>query len=890
MKFGFASLTILLVALSLSYFYIDKTKQESNRKEFMAEKKRALLPSDVIPSVYHLHLTPDVKQFTFDGHERIEVEVKRETNVLTIHCLDIKISTVSFQSNGGSSLTSTEFSYNEKEETVAITFPSALKQGQGVLEIKYQGNLNKQMIGFYRSKYFVDGEERYMATTQMEPTGARRAFPGWDEPALKAKFNITLSFPEHLQGLSNMLPIKESVADGVKTIAFDTTPIMSTYLVAFVVGEFEYVEAKTKEGTNIRVFTPLGKKEQGRFSLDVGVRCLSYYNDYYGIPYPLPKLDMIAIADFAAGAMENWGLVTYRETALLIDPQTSGVATKQRVAYVVAHELAHQWFGNLVTMEWWQELWLNEGFATFVGNQAIFHLFPEWDIWTQFIKDYMNRALELDALENSHPIEVEVESSAQIEEIFDAISYCKGAAVIRMIADLLGEEKFRKGLNIYLNRHKYSNAVTEDLWRALSEASGFSVNQFMDKYTKVTGFPLVSISSTENPAEFQVEQTRFYASGKTVQQDQPWWVSVGVRTSDSKEVTKVDLKEHKSTVKFPVNAQTKFFKANADQSGFYRIKYSSDISAKISTALTELALPTVDRIGIQNDAFALAKACLIRSVDALTLAQAYHNETDSTVWADLAISLGAMGNVWDTEPEYPLFQKFVVKLFKKIGTELGWDKKEGESDLNTLLRTTVLNQLGSNGDADTVAEAKKRFAARETTAITPDLRFFVYKTVVGKGGEQEWNQVLNIFKTADAHEEKLRALRALGSTQDDALLSKTLNMALDGQVREQDIFYVILACGAHPKGREATWAYLKQNWAQFEEKLGETAMILDRLVTYATTGFSKREVADDIRQFFQAHPCESADRSIRQAIENTLANAKWVDENRAEVAEWLKKQ
>ena len=400
-------------------------------------------------------------------------------------------------------------------------------------------------------------------------------------------------------GLSNM-PIvdeKEVNVDGktLKQLIFDKTPIMSTYLLAFVVGNFDYVEDVTQEGVVVRVYTPIGKSSQGNFALSMATRTLSFYTEYFGIEYPLPKCDMIAIADFAMGAMENWGLVTYREVDILIDEVASGVTTKQRVAYVVAHELAHQWFGNLVTMEWWKELWLNEGFATWVGCLASHQFYPEWDIWTKFCTDYFARAMGLDSLLSSHPIEVEVYNSDQIGEIFDAISYCKGASIIHMIANYLGEDDFKKGLNIYLNRHKYKNAVTEDLWLALSESSGKDVKSFMDNWTKNTGFPVISITQNEeNPLKFQVTQNRFLAQGIAEEKDDQtiWNCSIGFTSAVQQPFIKfVDITERTQTIELPsefVGDNSFWIKANALQTGFFHVKYTPDLLQRFKKGIVIL--------------------------------------------------------------------------------------------------------------------------------------------------------------------------------------------------------------------------------------------------------------------------------------------------------------
>ncbi|PRP78523.1 hypothetical protein PROFUN_13580 [Planoprotostelium fungivorum] len=849
----------------------------------MSEKQeRVLLPESVKPSQYHIHLTPDLKNFTFHGSMLIDVQVKEATDTIQLHSQEIKINSVAITAISSSEkFKATEVSYDEGEERAIIKFASAIQPGHAQIDIDYDGILNDKMKGFYRAKYTLNGEQRHMATTQFEPTGARKAFPCWDEPAVKAIFNITLTFPEHLTGLSNMDPVQESVQNGLKTVKYAPSPIMSTYLVAFVIGEFDHVEGHTKDNVRVRIYTPVGKKETGLFSLDVAIKTLEFFNEYYGIPYPLTKMDKVAVPDFSAGAMENWGLVTYRETALLIDPKLSGLTSKTRVAYVVAHELAHQWFGNLVTMEWWKELWLNEGFATFVGTQAIDHIFPEWKVWTQFISDYINTAQSLDGLESSHPIEVEVYNSAQIEEIFDAISYNKGASI--------GEAAFRKGLNIYLERFKYSNAVTTDLWNALSEASGYDVANFMNGYTKKTGYPLVTVESTSDPSVFKVSQQRFLASGKIIHDDL-WWVSIRVRSSNNpNEILSYDFKEKEGHITFKNVEGSRWIKVNADSSGFFRVRYSSDLAAKLTGPIQNMELGPVDRIGIQGDAFALSVAGLAPLSEALNLARAYVNETEYTVWADLAGNLAKVGIVWSLEPNSQQYRRFVVNVFSSIGNKLGWDAKPEDTDLQKLLRVTALAQLGNNGDSATIEEAKRRF--KELVAgrleMPADIRALVYKLTVAHGGHEEFDQVVDIYRKTDLHEEKVRALRALGASDRHDLIARALDFIMSSEVRSQDFFV-----GLHPltqtaPGRVAAWKFLQDRWVEIEKTLGDSAGLLDRTIGYATSTFASDERADEIENFFKTKSVPQAERTIRQSLEAVRANSRWLKNNREGVAKWL---
>ena len=419
----------------------------------MNTSQRVQLPRNVRPLKYWLTLAPDLGRFTFSGEETIDIHVSEPTGSFVLNSMDIKVQSASVVRGDGTVMPTSQIAYDQDSETVIFSFSTPVPAGAAQLSLKFTGQLNDRLHGFYRSAYqTLEGEARALVATQFEATDARRAFPCWDEPATKATFEVTLVVPTHLTAVSNT-PVAGETPEppGLKRVRFRETPPMSTYLLAFIVGDMELVQETSRDGTLVRVFTTPGKAEQGRFALDVAVRLLPYFNDYFGIPYPLEKLDQLAIPDFAAGAMENWGAITYRETALLFDPGNSSPGTRQRIAEVVAHEMAHMWFGDLVTMEWWNDLWLNESFASWMGTKAVDHLFPEWDMWTQFVVHDLNPGLGLDGLEHSHPIEQTVHNPAEISQLFDAISYSKGASILRMLEQFLGQEEFRKGLHRYLS-------------------------------------------------------------------------------------------------------------------------------------------------------------------------------------------------------------------------------------------------------------------------------------------------------------------------------------------------------------------------------------------------------------------------------------------------------
>jgi len=693
---------------------------------------RVLLPTDVRPKTYRLDLQPNLETFIFNGIAEVDVTVVNATSTVTLHAVDLKISSIQLVTKH-ETLTPLSYALDEKKDTLSIVFKENLPLGDGTFKFVYTGTLNDQMAGFYRSKYTVDGQDRYLATTQFESTDARRAFPCWDEPCLKATFDVTLTVPSNRVAISNMPEVSSTVrTDGFRVIKFDTTPIMSTYLLAFVVGEFDLVEGNTPEGVHVRVFTPPGKKDQGLFALEVCIKSLSYFSQYFGIPYPLKKMDCIAIPDFAAGAMENWGLVTYREVAVLIDPVNSSTAMRQRVAEVVAHEMAHQWFGNLVTMEWWTHLWLNEGFATWAAYLAVDHIFPEWDMWTQFVTGNFSRALTLDGLKSSHPIEVEVKNSGEISEIFDAISYSKGASVIRMLASYLGYETFKQGLNVYLKRFTYRNAVTEDLWQALSDVSGQPIVTMMNSWIKQTGYPVLTVEevATANAKvrTLSVSQTRFLSNGQASDEDKQtvWWVPVGIATQDKAEPVYSIV--HEPTGTFSVPSQ-QCLKVNAGQSGVYRVKYSQALLAALFPAIEALQLPPADRLGVEIDVFALAKAGLQPTSQLLSLLQVFKNETDYTVWSEINICLDEIANLIGTEDYFDAFERFARDLLRPAYKRIGWDAKPGDSHSTLLLRTLLLSSLGHFGDEEVVGEARRRLAVflDDRTSLVPDLRSLVYR-------------------------------------------------------------------------------------------------------------------------------------------------------------------
>ena len=865
----------------------------------MPSADAVILPDNVRPVHYDLTLTPNFDDFTFDGVVDVTVQMQPGTTEIVLNCaeIDIKSAAVSWAGTDGEHTQEANgIAYDPDAETAAISIagtPADGLIGNQHLRMAFTGELNDKLRGFYRSQYTnPEGETAYLATTQFEATDARRSLPCWDEPAVKATFQVTLNVPAEMAAVSNTPIIEErpGPTPGAKTVVFDTTPIMSTYLLAFVIGDLTHIEKEAADGTMVGIWMTRGKEEQGQFALDTSVKLLSFFNDYFGIPYPLPKLDHLAIPDFAAGAMENWGCVTYRETALLVDPENSSAGTRQRVAEVVAHEMAHMWFGDLVTMDWWDDLWLNESFATWVGTKAVDWLFPEWSMWTQFVNMDTNRAFNLDGLKNSHPIEQEVLNPAEVSQLFDAISYSKGGSVLRMLEQFLSPGAFRRGLNIYLNRHSYANARTTDLWRALEESSGQPVNTIMSSWTGQTGYPVLDVaaSSAEGGLALEVKQERFVFDsilddGSGDDEEQVWPVPLTV-TAAGAGITATLVNAASDTVTVDAPPEPEWFKVNPDQTGFYRVNYTDADWDRLAPAIAARTLPATDRLGIQNDAYALAKAGLLGIGRFLSLAEAYQGETDASVWSDLATNLREIDSLIAEEPYLESFRAFGRQLFAPAAQRSGWEPQPGEGHLDSLLRSTVLSQAGGYGDSEVIAQAQGLFDAyqQDPANVRPDLRGVVFSLVAQEGDRATYDRIWELERAAELHEEKIRMLMSLARFQQEDLLRETLDRALTDDVRLQDTIFVVSAVAANNRGRNLAWDFLKEQWDEFDRRYGTGGFGLMRLVSI-TSAFTSNEKRDDVAAFFEAHPTPAAERTIRQALERIALNVAWLERNRAEL-------
>jgi len=791
----------------------------------------------------------------------LSLDVKEDTTSISLNTLDVDIHSTKISAGGSEVTTSPNLAYNEDSQMTTISFDKKIPVGsKAQLTHTFTGTLNDKMAGFYRSSYKdKDGNKKYIASTQMEPTDARRAFPCFDEPALKAEYTITLVADKGLVCLSNMdvaseKDVESKMSGGKKNaVTFNKTPLMSTYLLAFIVGELNHIETKSFR-VPIRVYaTPDADIEHGRFSLDLAAKTLAFYEKEFDSDFPLPKMDMVAVPDFSAGAMENWGLITYRTVDVMFDEQTSGASTRERVAEVVQHELAHQWFGNLVTMDFWDGLWLNEGFATWMSWYSCNKFYPEWEIWQSFVIGDLQSALSLDSLRSSHPIEVPVKRADEVNQIFDAISYSKGSCVLRMISAYLGEQTFLEGIRRYIKKHAYGNTKTEDLWAALSDASGKPVEKIMDIWTKYVGYPVVTVTENEGSNIIHVKQNRFLRTGDVKPEEDKtlYPVFLGLRTKDgvNKDIT-LSGREHD----FEVPSKD-FFKLNADHSGVYRTSYTPARLKKLGQAAKDGLLSVEDRAGMIADAGALASSGYQKTSGILSLLNSFNSESEFVVWDELLTRISAIRAAWIFEDQKikDALKTFQRELVSPKAHEKGWSLGPHDGHIESQFKALLFGSAGLAGDEKIIKAAQDMFnkwAAGDRKAIHPNIRGSVYAIALQNGGDQEFDAILNEYKTSKDADERNTALRSLGRSRGEKLIKRALSLPLSDVVKGQDVYMPIGGLRNDKEGIEALWVYLKENWEELNKKCPASLGMLSTIVQICTGGFVSEEQLAEVRKWF----------------------------------------
>ncbi len=826
------------------------------------------------PKNYILNINPDRDSLLVSGDVTISGQkTGRPSQRLTFHQHGLKITTATIVKNdkkGNREIPVARINLHNKYDEVRLHADEMLYPGQYTVTLTFEGKITKPMDGIYPCSFKHDGKDKMLIATQFESHHARDAFPCIDEPEAKATFDLTLTSPAGEIALSNT-PVKSQITKGEKLIStFETTPMMSTYLLAFAYGDMGYKEATTKRGVVVRAYATPENVQHLDYAVKFGAKCLDFYDEYFDIPYPLQKCDLVALPDFAAGAMENWGLITFREQALLVDEANSSLQMKQYIAMVIAHELTHQWFGNLVTMRWWTDLWLNEGFATWMSYLPLSHFYPEWQMWTQFAVDEQQPAFKFDALANTHPIQVPIHDPEEIRTIFDVISYQKGASSIHMLHRFLGAEKFRDGLRYYLKKHSYGNTDTTDLWQALEDVSDKPVKDFMAAWIEFAGFPLVRADVTDTQAHLTQEQFLLnpLEREKTRGTDPVWPVAL----EDG-----VDLPElfDQPEATYPLSKYEGVLKLNTGQSSFFRTAYNASHLEKLSHRVATGKMDPVDRIGLLSDAFETAKAGYSDTTIALHLLESYHAEHDNAVWDIIAANIGSIRGVMDDETLREDMKPFIRGLVSEQLKRLGWEEIGGESYFDKLLRPTILGLAAAADETSVVDEARRRFAdMKRPEDLPPDLRGIIYTTAARKGDAATFDKLLDMHNESNSSEERMTLCAALTAFEQPELIERSLAIITTKDVRIQDAIYWIIYSFGNRYARITTWKWLVKNWSWLKENMGGD-LSFARMPIYVARSFSDAGFLPKYKKFFESVMSPLLDRSYKQGIEMIEWQSEW---------------
>ncbi len=825
------------------------------------------LPRIVVPEKYEITLEPDLVNFTFAGEETVHVIVSDSTDHLVMNALELEIQDATI-SNSRNEEVKAVITMDAENERVKLNFGKSLSPGSWKLHLRFRGILNDKLHGFYRSTYKdSDGLTKVIATTQFEATDARRAFPCWDEPDFKAVYKVTLIVDENLTAISNARIKKEIMLPerGKKQVLFHDTMKMSTYLVAFIVGEFEATSVIDADGTPIRVWATPGKLHLAKFAEGIAQHSLTFFNAYYGLKYPGDKLELIAIPDFAFGAMENLGAVTFRETALLVDEKTASHAEMERVADVVAHEIAHMWFGDLATMKWWNGIWLNEAFATFMEMLAVDSWKPEWKRWESFGVSRA-QAFATDGLKSTRTIEFPVKRPEEAQGMFDILTYQKGASVLRMLEQFLGPEVFRRGISFYLSKHKYSNTETNDLWDAIEESSKQPVREMMDSWIFQEGHPLVSVELDKTGKSLTFKQQRFlYASADEGGKDSGtlFHVPVMIRAKVGKSVVsqKFLLTEPTHTLNFEDKVQ--HVVVNEGGHGFYHVRYAPDLLRSL-TLKREETLKPIERFNLVNDAWAAVLAGLQPLSEYLELIKSFDEETDKNVWTVIVGSLQYLERVTGDNPALKEFTKTLCSPAFKL---LGWETKDGEDNLKRQLRGLLALVLGTIGDDKKVQDEARELYGKykaDKGSVSSDVVPALVTILAHTGSAERYEEFENDYKNASSPQEEERFMYSLAAFQQRELLNQTLEKTLNGSFRTQNAPFVLRLVLLNTSARDIAWLFVKTNWGKIIKTFPEVS--LSRL-SEGVTGLVSDELLKETRQFFIDNPVRQGKKTIEQNLE-----------------------
>jgi len=832
------------------------------------------LPDFALPTAYEIRLAPDLETFNCPGSETIELDIRRPTDYILLNALELEIASAEITFGDKKESLQAKVELLPETDRARFTFPQTIPVGKATLHIKFSATINDKLRGFYRSSQTLpSGEKSWIALTQFEATDARRAFPCFDEPAFKATFKLTMEVAPDLTAISNTKVESETVdkKSGKKVFVFGTTMKMATYIVAFVVGHFEETKAVDVDGIPFKIYAPVGKLALTPFSLEIGASALSFFNKYYGIKYPGDKMDMIAVPDFAFGAMENLGCVIYRENALLVDPTKASQAEKERVADVVAHELAHMWFGNLTTMKWWNGIWLNEAFATFMALVAVDAWKPEWKRFETF---GVSRAMAFatDGLKATRTIEFPVNKPEEANGMFDILTYEKGASVLRMLEQYIGADTFKTGVNAYLNKHKFANTETDDLWEALASASSEPVSEIMNSWIFQEGHPLVSVALADDKKSLKLSQKRFYYLGeaKAAGAEQLFQVPLLIRAKTAKTVIekRVLLNTKEMTVTLDNNEPIEWTVVNAGGHGFYRVAYSQDLLKTLSGILPSLTV--LERFNLVSDLWALTLNGTVKLKQFLEFIKLYKDEQDKNVWAVILSALQYLDRVYYKDSAK--LAAFTRDLLSTSYKRLGWSATDkNEDDLTKQLRGSILQVLGTVGqDKEVIGQAKERYTKYidskdgKNNQLEPDVLGAVISILAVDGDQARYSEFEKLFATAPSPQEQERYMYALAAFKDEELLKKTLAKTLSGEIRSQSAPFVVRSVMINPWGRAVGWQFVQDNWEKARTVF--PTQIITRMIE-GITGLFDAKMAAEVFAFFAEHPVNEGQKTTDQHLE-----------------------
>jgi puromycin-sensitive aminopeptidase len=829
----------------------------------MATPSEARLPRAVRPVRYDLTIEPDLTASVFTGDVAITLDVHEPTRTVVCNARDLDLATASVVQQGTTIPAS--IVVEAMEERVTFQFERDLAPGEAVLHCAFTGKLHDDLVGFYRSRYVdAGGVERTIAATQFEATHARRAFPCFDEPDLKAVFASTLVVDADLLVLSNTSEVSRDDVEGGKVrVQFADTMPMSTYLVAFVVGPLELTDAQFVRDVPVRVAHVPGKAHLTQWPLEVATFALAHFEDYYGIPYPGDKLDLVALPDFAFGAMENLGCVTFRESLLLADPEHATQAELTQASLTIVHEIAHMWFGDLVTMKWWNGIWLNEAFATFMEHAGGDAFRREWRTWDDFSVSRTG-ALEVDALASTRPVEYEVVSPEDADGMFDVLTYQKGGSVVRMLEQYLGEEAFRTGVQQYLERYRFGNTETTDLWDALEAATGRPARRIMDSWIFQPGFPIVSVTTDGRRATFT--QRRFSYDDGARAADSPgatsWSVPVLARASIAGNVfeQRVLVEDAEVTVEFDADVDWLF--VNAGAHGFYRVSYAPGVA---ETLLGSGTLSPVERYTLVDDLFAAMLAGHASAAEFLQFCRRFRDERDLIVWRVLLGRLRFLAR-FVADGDRDRFAALVGELLAPAVAEVGWDTRAGESGRERELRAVLLDAFGTIADDPaTIAHAREvRDAAMHGNEVDADVLAASVSIVAHHGTDDDFDEFVTQFRCATTPQEQLRYLYALGQFPSETAIRRALDLAASDEVRTQSAPFLLQRALRNQEHGPYAWAFVRDHWDVFVERF--PANLVVRLIE-GVQWLLDPAVAADVERFLAAHPFAQGERTIRQHVE-----------------------